>query len=295
MKRVRIIYNPVSGKAQFKKILPEVLQKLESHGYETSCHATTSNEDAIVATKLACERNFDIIIVSGGDGTLNAVVTGLSQVEKPPKLGLVPSGTTNDFARAMGISMDVFEAIDIILENNYVPVDIGSAGDKFFINIAAGGIFTEVSYTTSTKLKAAVGELAYMLKGVEQLSKIQPFDIELEYDDRFFEGEIMMFLISNTNSTGGFEKIAPKASFNDGKFDLTIIRKGNVPELIDIAKKILSGTHLTHPLVFHAHAKRIKINSPVGLSINLDGEHGGTVPIEFNNLKHHLQVFSPRK
>jgi len=291
MKRVRMIYNPVSGKAQFKKLLPEILQRLESNGYETSCHATSSHEDTIEATRLACERKFDIVIASGGDGTLNAVVTGLSKFKNPPKLGIIPSGTTNDFARALGISTDVFEALDIIVKNNPIPVDIGSAGDRFFVNIAAGGIFTEVSYTTSTKLKAAVGEVAYMLKGVESLPKIQPFSVEIEYDDQLFTDEIMMFLISNTNSTGGFEKIAPKASFNDGKFDLTIIKKGSVPELIDIAKKILSGTHLEHPLVFHSHASRIKINNPKGLSINLDGEHGGIVPIEFKILKHHLQVF----
>lgn len=295
MKRARIIYNPASGKAQFRKFIPDILQKLESNGYETSCHATSSYQDAIEAAKLSCQRKYDIVIVSGGDGTLNAVVTGLSQVKNPPKLGLIPAGTTNDFARAMGISGNILAAVDIILENHPIPIDVGTCLEsKFFINIAAGGIFTEVSYTTSNKLKSTVGELAYMLEGIKQVPTVQPIYAEIEYDEKIFKGEIMMFLISNTTSVGGFGKIAPIASANDGKFDLIIIKKGNVPELIDVATKILSGKHINHPLVHYAHATHIKINTPKGMNINIDGEYGGTTPTEFKNLQHHLQVFLPK-
>ena len=100
MKRARIIYNPTSGRELFKKSLPEVLQKLEQAGYETSCHATTSG-DATVAARQAADRKFDVVIAAGGDGTLNEVVNGLVGHEFRPKFGIIPVGTTNDFARAM--------------------------------------------------------------------------------------------------------------------------------------------------------------------------------------------------
>ena len=115
MKRARIIYNPTSGREAFKKHLPEVLEKLEIAGYETSCHATTCEGDATKAAIEAVRREFDIVIAVGGDGTLNEVVAGISQCENRPKLGLIPMGTTNDFARAMHIPRKVEEALDIIL------------------------------------------------------------------------------------------------------------------------------------------------------------------------------------
>ena len=125
MKRARIIYNPTSGREAFKKHLPEVLEKLEKAGYEASCHATTGAGDATKAAIEAVEREFDIVIACGGDGTLNEVVAGISQCEKRPKLGLIPMGTTNDFARAVHIPRNVEEAINIIIKGDSIPVDVG--------------------------------------------------------------------------------------------------------------------------------------------------------------------------
>lgn len=293
LKRARIIYNPTSGKEQFKRYLPEVLQKLEEGGYEASCHATTCQGDATHAAMEAARRNFEVVIAAGGDGTINEVVTGLSQVENPPKLGLIPTGTTNDFARAMGISRNVPEAIDVVLEDNPVPIDIGNVNDKYFINIAAAGMFTEISYEAPSKLKTAFGELAYFLKGIEKLPSMHPVHVEIEYDGKEFSGEIMMFFISNSNSVGGFEKIAPIASVNDGLFDLILIKKGNIAELFNVATKIVSGKHVNHPLVSYVQASRIKVKASEEMSINLDGEYGGVTPAEFINMHNHLKVFIP--
>src|SRR5690606_6144939 len=125
MKRARIIYNPTSGRELFKRHLPEVLEKLERAGYETSCHATTGQGDATRAAKIAVERKYDIVIAAGGDGTLNEVVNGMAEQPYRPKLGLIPVGTTNDFARALHIPRDVLGATDIIVQGQTVPVDIG--------------------------------------------------------------------------------------------------------------------------------------------------------------------------
>ncbi|WP_372868823.1 YegS/Rv2252/BmrU family lipid kinase, partial [Planomicrobium okeanokoites] len=151
MKRARIIYNPTSGRELFRKHLPEVLEKMEIAGYETSCHATTCEGDATAAAITAVERKFDLIVAVGGDGTLNEVVSGVSTFEERPKIGLIPMGTTNDFARAVHIPRDINKAVDIIIQGDSVPVDVGMMNDRYFINIAGGGRMTELTYEVPSK------------------------------------------------------------------------------------------------------------------------------------------------
>lgn len=226
MKRARIIYNPTAGRELFRKNLADVLERLEVAGYETSAHATTAEGDATRAAKWAVERQYDIIIAAGGDGTLNEVVAGVSDAEHRPKIGLIPMGTTNDFARALGIPRSIDEALDIIVDGFTVPVDVGVMNEeRHFINIAGGGRVTELTYEVPIKLKTMLGQMAYYLKGIEMLPSIHASHVRIEYDGEVFDEEAMMFLIGLTNSVGGFEKLAPGASINDGKFTLLILNR----------------------------------------------------------------------
>lgn len=293
MKRARIIYNPTSGRELFKKNLPEVLESLEIAGYETSCHATTAEGDAIEAAKKAVENGFDIIIASGGDGTLNEVVAGVSEFEKRPKIGLIPMGTTNDFARAVHIPRDIKKAVEIIIKGDTIPVDVGLVNDRYFINIAGGGRITELTYEVPSKLKTMLGQLAYYLKGIEMLPSINATRVRIEYDGEVFEDEVMMFLVGLTNSVGGFEKLAPSSSINDGLFSLLILKKLNIAEFIRVASLALRGEHLSDPHVIHKKAKHIKVTSDDKVLLNLDGEYGGTIPATFQNLYRHIEVFVP--
>ncbi len=293
MKRARIIYNPTSGRELFRKHLPEVLEKLEIAGYETSCHATTCEGDAVKAAKIAVERGFDLVIAAGGDGTLNEVVAGVSSFEKRPKIGLIPMGTTNDFARAMRIPRDIVKSVDIILTGQTIPVDVGVVNDRHFINIAGGGKMTELTYDVPSKLKTVLGQLAYYLKGIEMLPSIRASHLHIEYDEGIFDGEAMMFLVGLTNSVGGFEKLAPDSSINDGKFTLIILRKCNIAEFIRLATLAIGGNHLDDPLVIYRKTSRIKVTAEDKVQLNLDGEYGGNLPAEFKNLCRHIEVFVP--
>ncbi|UOY91616.1 diacylglycerol kinase [Ectobacillus sp. JY-23] len=294
MKRARIIYNPTSGREIFKKNLPEVLEKLEKSGYETSCHATTCEGDATRAAAIAAQRGFDLVIAAGGDGTLNEVVNGLVGQEHRPKFGIIPVGTTNDFARAIGVPRTIEEAVDIICEGHSVPLDIGRAGDKYFINIAGGGRITELTFEVPSKLKTVLGQLAYYLKGIEMLPSLHPTYVEIEYDGKLLQEEITLFLITNTRSVGGFEKVAPYASINDGLFDLLVLKKGSVADLIKAASQALRGEHINNPRILYTQANRIKVTTPEKLMINLDGEYGGDAPMEFENMYHYLELFVPK-
>ncbi|MBO1513062.1 diacylglycerol kinase [Metabacillus bambusae] len=291
MKKARIIYNPTSGRELFKKHLPEVLQKFEQAGYETSCHATTCEGDAIQAAKVAGERGFDLIVAAGGDGTINEVVNGIAELEERPQLAVIPVGTTNDFARAIGIPLNnVIQAVEVILNGEPQKIDIGRVNDHYFINIAGGGRLTELTYEVPSKLKTMVGQLAYYLKGMEMLPSIRPSEVEIEYDGKLFQGEIMLFLVSLTNSVGGFEKLAPDSKLNDGMFDLLILKKANLAEFIRVASLALRGEHINDEHIIYTKANRVKVTNNDKMQLNLDGEYGGLLPGEFVNLYQHIDV-----
>ncbi len=293
MKRARIIYNPTSGREAFRKHLGEVLEKLEKAGYETSCHATTCEGDATDAAKYAVESGFDLIIASGGDGTLNEVIAGVSPFDKRPRVGLIPTGTTNDFARALRIPRDINEAVDIIIRGETIPVDVGLMNDRHFINIAGGGRLTELTYDVPSRLKTVLGQLAYYLKGIEMLPSIHSTHVKIEYDGEVFDDEAMMFLVGLTNSVGGFEKLAPESSINDGKFTLLILKKCNIAEFIRVVSLALRGEHLDDPLVISTKAEKITVTSTEKVLLNLDGEYGGVLPARFENLYRHIEMFVP--
>ncbi|MDQ0219814.1 diacylglycerol kinase [Peribacillus cavernae] len=293
MKRARLIYNPTSGREAIKKHLPEVLAKLEKAGYEASCHATTEEGDATNAARIAIERGYDVVIAAGGDGTIYEVVNGLADAERRPKLGIIPVGTTNDFARAIQVPRSVEAAADIIAAGHTMPIDIGKMNEKYFINIAGGGRLTELTYEVPSKLKTMIGQLAYYLKGIEMLPSIRATEVTIEYDGRIFEGEIMLFLVANTNSVGGFEKLAPDASLNDGMFTMLILKKTNLADFIRIATLAIRGEHVNDRNVIYAKANRIKVATKDKMQLNLDGEFGGLAPAEFVNHYRHFDVFVP--
>ncbi|SHN27331.1 diacylglycerol kinase [Gracilibacillus kekensis] len=291
MKRARIIYNPTSGRELFKKELPEVLRRFEEAGYETSTHATTCEGDAIDAAKYAVENKFELIIAAGGDGTVNEVLHGIAEQDHRPQLAVIPVGTTNDFARALGIPRDIQKAVSVILEHNIRKLDIGKVNEHYFMNIAGGGKLTELTYEVPSKLKTMLGQLAYYLKGIEMLPSLKPINVQIEYDGKIFEDEIMLFLVSNTNSVGGFEKIAPEAKMDDGYFDLVILRKTNLAEFVRIASLATRGAHLEDKNIFYTKANRIKVSTDEKMQLNLDGEYGGLLPGEFENLYQHIEFF----
>lgn len=293
VKRARIIYNPTSGREAFKKELANVLQKFEMAGYETSAHATTGEADATRAAEAAIERGFDVVVAAGGDGTINEVINGIAPFEERPKLGIIPTGTTNDFARALGIPRDIDKAVDIILRDESMLLDIGKANDHYFMNIAGGGRLTELTYEVPSKLKTMLGQLAYYMKGIEMLPSLKPVPVRIELDDEVIEEDIMLFLVGNTNSIGGFEKLAPDADLEDGLFDVLILKKTNLAEFIRIASLALRGAHLGVKQIIYRKSSHVKVTAQDKMQLNIDGEYGGLLPGEFTNLHKHIEFFVP--
>src|SRR5699024_4172643 len=295
MKKARIIYNPTAGRESFKRELPNVLDRLEKAGYETSAHATTGEGDAKKATEAAVERGFDIVIVAGGDGTINEVVQGMAEKEYRPKLGIIPAGTTNDFARALNIPRDVKKAVDVIVDDHSMLLDIGKVNDdQYFMNIAGGGKLTELTYEVPIKLKTMLAQLAYYIKGIEMLPSIRPIRTTIEMAGTVIEAEIMLFLVANTNFVGGFETLATDAQLDDGYFSVIILKKTNLAEFIRIATMALRGAHLEDDHVIYKKAKEIQVTTDEKMQLNIDGEYGGLLPGKFVNLQKHIEFFVPK-
>ena len=292
-KRARIIYNPTSGKELFKRTLPDVLIKLEKAGFETSAYATEKIGDATTEAKRCLTQDYDVLIAAGGDGTLNEVINGIAEHPNRPKIGIIPMGTVNDFGRALHLPNDIMSAIDVIIEGHSTRVDIGKMNSRYFINLAAGGQLTQVSYETPSRLKSIVGPFAYYIKGFEMLPQMKAVDLRIEYDEEVFQGEALLFLLGLTNSMAGFEKLVPDAKLDDGYFTLIIVEKANLAELGHIMTLASRGEHIKHPKVHYKKAKSINISSFIDLQLNVDGEYGGKLPGNFLNLKQHIEVYTP--
>lgn len=290
VKRARLIYNPTSGREEMKKRLSDVLQRLEQGGLETSCHATVGEGDATLAAADAIERGFDVVISAGGDGTLNEVISGMAEREHRAKLGILPVGTTNDFARALRIPRNLLQACDLICRQFSVPIDVGKVNQRYFINIAGGGSLTELTYEVPSRLKTMIGQLAYYMKGLEKLPRFRPIQLSVKSEELTMTQECMLFLITNSNSVGGFEKLAPQASMQDGLFDVIILKKCNLADFVRLVSLATRGEHLNDPNVIHFQTNYIEITSPDYTQINLDGEFGGTLPCKFSMLPSHLDI-----
>lgn len=296
-KRARIIYNPTSGTESIKRNIVEILNIMENAGYETSTFQTTPEPlSAQKEAKRATLSGFDVIIASGGDGTIHEVVNGIAPLEKRPILGIIPAGTTNDFARALKIPRnDPIAAAKVIAQGNLIKMDIGQANERYFVNIAGGGVLTELTYHVPSDIKTMFGYFAYVVKGAEMLPQIRQIPLKMTYDKGKFNGKASMFLLGMTNSIGGFEQIAPDARLGDGKFSLIVVKTANWGEIIRLASLVLAGgKHIEDDQIIYTKTKTLTVECPEKkkIPINLDGELGGTTPIKFVNLKHHLKMFA---
>ncbi|HEP1843900.1 TPA: diacylglycerol kinase family lipid kinase [Streptococcus suis] len=305
-KRARLIYNPTSGQEIMKKNVADVLEILEGFGYETSAFQTTAAKDSAKnEAKRATEAGFDLIIAAGGDGTINEVVNGIAPLEKRPRMAIIPTGTTNDYARALKVPRgNPIEAAKLIGKNQTILMDIGLAKNQkngfyqehYFINIAAAGTLTELTYSVPSQLKTMFGYLAYVVKGAELLPQVQFTPVKVTHDGGVFEGSISMIFVALTNSIGGFEQIVPDAKLDDGNFTLLMVKTGNLFEIIQLIGQVLDGgKHIDSDLIEYIKTKKLTIeqlNTENRLLLNLDGEFGGDAPVELYNLQNHIEFFA---
>ncbi|MBP2058442.1 diacylglycerol kinase (ATP) [Lactobacillus colini] len=296
-KKARLIYNPVSGHEQMLSNVAGILNILEQAGFEASAYQTTPEPLSAQKEATRCAKEgFDLIVGAGGDGTISEVVNGVAPLDNRPKLAVIPAGTTNDFARALKIPRDdLVEAAKVILKGKTRKMDIGLAGNKYFMNIAASGSMTELTYGVPSEMKSILGYSAYLLKGAEMLPRISSHKMRLTYDEGVYEGELSMFLLGMTNSIGGFEQIMPDAELSDGLFQLIVVKTANPVDVLRLMAMALNGKHVNEPKIIYTKTRSLKVEvldeTEGKIPVNLDGEIGGYLPIEFTNLQQHIEFY----
>lgn len=274
-KSMLFVYNPRAGKAQIRSNLLDIIDIFVKAGYEVTAYPTQAPGDAVKAVR---ERRtgYDIVVCSGGDGTLDEVVTGMMQSDEKLPIGYVPAGSTNDFANSLGIPRNMIKAADVVVNGGNFGCDIGAFNDDTFIYVAAFGLFTDVSYETKQDVKNVLGHAAYLLEGVKRLSSIKSYKMKISYNDVCIEDEFIYGMITNSNSVGGFKGITGKAvELNDGLFEVTLIRKPALALELNNIISALSDKKVQSDFIQSFKASELTIESEQEVAWTLDGEYGG--------------------
>ena len=279
-KNLLFIYNPCAGKGKIRSKLMEIISVLADSGYEVTVHPTKGKGDAVCAVKQK-KRRYDLVVCSGGDGTLNEVVTGMMECAKKVPIGYIPAGSTNDFAATLGLPKNMVQAARIAVGGKKFPCDIGGFNQETFAYIAAFGNFTDVSYETPQRYKNMLGHMAYVLEGMKRLPSLRAYHMRVEFNDQIIEDQFLFGMITNSTSVGGFKKLAGKyVELNDGLFEVTLLRKLKNPSDINqimttLMTEGMNAEYMNADCIIYARTKRIAFYSQEPVSWTLDGEYGG--------------------
>jgi len=291
MKKILLVYNPVSGSGSFKKKLDGVIEKFQRRKILTALYRTEKNFDA--ENFLSCVQSFGAegIISAGGDGTLHCVINLLKKFELNLPIGIFGTGTSNDFATHLEI-FDEEKYFDAIAAGKIKSVDLGKVGGEFFINVASAGVFTSIAHEVDSKQKNALGKFAYYLRGVSELKNFKSVELEILADGKTFQLEAFLFLVLNSPAVASLKKISDVAKVDDGKLDLLALKKCSPRELLKLSRKILSGESVqSEENIFYLQAKSFEIKSSTKLVSDLDGEIGSELPLKIETVPRAINFF----
>lgn len=293
MKRVKLIVNPSSGRQTAETRIDNLSKLLLDSGYTVGKFFTEKKDDAMHEAIKTCKGDWDIIVVCGGDGTVNEVAKGIAVSEVKLPVAILSSGTVNDFANYMNVPTKITDFFEMIENGKIIDIDLGKVGDDYFVNVAAGGLLTNVGYQVQPEAKAILGRLAYYFEGLKELAieGIAPINMKFESLEYTKEEKVLLFLVSNSSSIGGFKKLAPKADVIDGLLDVLIIRDSDIAEIANIFFNILRGEHINHPNVAYFNTDKITISCDSKVTLDVDGEYGGVLPKTFEVVHKGMKIF----
>lgn len=295
MKKVKLIYNPYSGDKTFKFDLDLCVKKLQETGYEVHLFRSIEKDDIELNIKNTPKDFYDAFIISGGDGSINLLINavmkyGLNHIP----IGIIPSGTANDFASFLKLPKSPEDACQVIADGNIQFADVGMANNQYFINVCAGGLFANVSEIIDKNFKETFGKFAYYIKAIEQMHNYTPIELKITNSKETFQDKFDLFLVLNSSGTGGIEKLSPEASINDGMFDFVGFRNVGISNLPSLVIKFLKGEYLEHNKILYFQDNEILIEniSEKEIFSDLDGEKGPKLPIKIKNIKNSIKIFT---
>ena len=280
MEKLYFIINLVAGKAAISKKLGEIINEFVKEGYEVTTHTTQSGEDAVERAGYACENGYDRLIVAGGDGTLSQCLQGVMSCERRIPIGYIPAGSTNDFAKSLGIPFDQVKAVSAIINGEPTYCDIGSFNDSYFSYVVAFGAFTNVTYETPQKIKNVFGHAAYIADGAAHIGSIKAKPLRIEYEGNVIEDDFLYGMVTNTSSVAGMINMKDFL-LDDGVFEVTLVRKPkNAAELGMTAFSLIKNNMENKNIIFFRTNEITITNlSDEPFTWTRDGEYGGMEPV----------------
>ena len=292
MKIFILVYNPLSGDAGFKNRLDKVIGYLKAHQCLVLPLRTDRKEDTLELAVVARIVAADGILVAGGDGTLHEVINVMLNAGIDLPVGIIPSGTCNDFATNLKISSDLEECLRLIIKGTTRSVDMGKVNDSYFLNVASAGLFTSVAHNTETPLKNSLGRIAYYIGGLGQLPNFNSYQAKIVADGQLIEEEILLFLVMNSGMVGSFPRLAPLARVDDGKLDVIIVSKCSIAELMGLFVAILAGNHINRRYITYLQAASLHIECDANIESDLDGEPGPRLPLTIETVSKAVRFFA---
>lgn len=286
-----LFYNPVSGHAAFKNKLDWIVEAFQRRGILVVFYRTRreGNEAFIPFVR---EVNPDGLLVAGGDGTVHEIVNLMMKGNLDLPLGIIGSGTSNDFATYLGVNTDLEAYLDTIASGRTRRVDLGLMDGTYFINVASGGAMACIAHEVNARIKNSLGKMAYYLKGIGELPKFRYFPLKIEADGTHYELETFLFVIINSPVVGSMKNVANGVAVDDGKLDLLSIGKCSIPKLMSITADLIAGKPVSEREdVLHVQAKHFHIESGIPVESDIDGECGPMLPLTIETVPRAVAIY----
>jgi YegS/Rv2252/BmrU family lipid kinase len=283
MKKVRFIYNPYSGESSIRNELDNVINLHQEAGLTIVPYRIQKGKDLAEALDII-DYTYSYILVAGGDGTVDSVVNAMKNKDINIPIGILPVGTANDFGKLINMPNDVEEACRQILNSKPVAVDVGKINNKYFINVASSGLFTDISQKIDINLKNTLGKVAYSLKGIEEIPNFRKLKIKISSKECKYHGEMYLLLVFNGKSAGNLN-LATEAEITDGKLDVIVFKAIQLIELLPLLIKLLRGEHLDSDKVVYFRTDDVYIESSEDIVTDIDGERGPDFPLRIQCIK----------
>lgn len=294
MRDILLIYNPNAGNGDFNGLLDFTIATFQKTGANLDIYRTRRQEDFYTFLEKDDCRRYESILVAGGDGSISLALNAMMAQNVQVPLGIIPAGTSNDFAHYLNIPMDLKEAVLKLGKMRSKWIDVGKANDRYFINVCAGGLIANVAYTVDAEAKDLWGKAAYYAWGFRQATRNKSFRLLVEVDGQPYEEDYALFLIMNGANAGGFRKLGIRASAEDGRLDFVGIRSMALIDLPRVFSKILMGEHIDDPQVRYLTGEHFEITYLSGDEgtrlTGIDGEEGPAYPLTVDVLKNRLQI-----
>lgn len=297
-KKLLFVFNPKSGKGQIKNRLLDILDTFVKSGYEVVAHPTQAKDDARLMIERHA-RNYDLVVCSGGDGTLDEAVSGMMESPVKVPIGYIPAGSTNDFAASLRIPKNMLRSADIAVNGKLFPCDVGGFNEDYFSYVAAFGLFTDVSYQTSQNLKNVLGHGAYIIEGAKRLVDIPSYILEVEVNGEVIRDEFIYGMITNSTSVGGIKNMTGKdVMLDDGLFEVNLIKFPQNPlQLNEILTNLMMPKAIDTQYIYSFKTDHMILRCEnQAIPWTLDGEFGGNHrDVEITNHKQAVQFMVKAK